>query len=59
MNYVVVVYFVIGALLIVYWFARGKRTFRSREEREGQISTIPIIAKQLSRTESQKNRIPV
>lgn len=45
MNYVVVVYFVIAVLLVAYWFLRGKRTFRSREEREGNISTIPIVTK--------------
>ena len=46
MNYVVVVYFVVGVLLVAYWFARGKRTFRSREEREGNASTIPVVRKQ-------------
>lgn len=34
MNYVSVVYGVIFALMMSYWWIRGKRTFRSRDERE-------------------------
>jgi len=38
MNYVSVVYAVVIAVLLVYWFARGKRTYRKREERRGSIA---------------------
>ncbi|KAA8904970.1 amino acid/polyamine transporter I [Sphaerosporella brunnea] len=42
MNYVSVVYAVTFAIIGLYWVVRGKRTFRSREEREGVVSTIPV-----------------
>jgi choline transport protein len=42
MNYVSVVYAVTFAIIGIYWVVRGKRTFRSREEREGVSSTIPV-----------------
>ncbi|KAI9798522.1 MAG: hypothetical protein M1825_005327 [Sarcosagium campestre] len=33
MNYVSVVYFVVVVIMLGYWFIRGKRTFRRRDER--------------------------
>jgi choline transport protein len=42
MNYVSAVYAVTFSIIGLYWVARGKRTFRSREEREGISSTIPV-----------------
>ena len=42
MNYVSAVYAVTFAIITVYWAVRGKRTFRSREEREGIVNTIPM-----------------
>lgn len=33
MNYVSAVYAVVFALVIGYWFLRGKHTFRSKDER--------------------------
>ncbi|KAI9823426.1 MAG: hypothetical protein M1832_002436 [Thelocarpon impressellum] len=33
MNYVSVIYFIVTAVLLVYWFIAGKRTFRQRDER--------------------------
>jgi choline transport protein len=33
MNYVCAVYFVVVFILLVYWFVRGKRTYRNRDER--------------------------
>jgi choline transport protein len=43
MNYVSAVYAVTFSIIGIYWVARGKRTFRSREEREGVASTIPVL----------------
>lgn len=40
MNYVSAVYGAVALIIIVYWYARGKRTFRSREEREGHTAQI-------------------
>ncbi|KAF8250557.1 amino acid transporter [Wilcoxina mikolae CBS 423.85] len=40
MNYVSAVYAGVFLIIFVYWFARGKRTFRSREEREGTSQAI-------------------
>ncbi|KAF3174332.1 hypothetical protein TWF788_008710 [Orbilia oligospora] len=34
MNYVSVVYFLVFSFLAVYWMARGRKTFRSKEERD-------------------------
>ncbi|RPB27571.1 amino acid transporter [Terfezia boudieri ATCC MYA-4762] len=42
MNYVSVVYFVVFAFVLVYWVARGKRTFRTKDEREVAVETRPI-----------------
>ncbi|KAI9675293.1 MAG: hypothetical protein M1817_001196 [Caeruleum heppii] len=33
MNYVSGVYFVVATIMLVYWFVRGKKTFRRRDER--------------------------
>lgn len=33
MNYVSVVYAVVVVLMMTYWYVRGKRTFRRRDER--------------------------
>ena len=40
MNYVSAVYFVVFAFVLVYWVARGKRTFRTRDEREVAVDII-------------------
>lgn len=37
MNYVSAVYGVVTAILLGYWFARGKKTYRKREERRGSV----------------------
>ncbi|KAK6361132.1 hypothetical protein TWF730_004879 [Orbilia blumenaviensis] len=34
MNYVSAVYFLVFSFLVVYWFIRGRKTFRSKEERD-------------------------
>ncbi|KAI5795517.1 amino acid/polyamine transporter I [Geopyxis carbonaria] len=34
MNYVSAVYGAVAFIILTYWFVRGKRTFRSRDERE-------------------------
>lgn len=36
MNYVSAVYFVVVVILLVYWFVRGKRTFRNVDERKAE-----------------------
>lgn len=45
MNYVSAVYGVVFALIMGYWFRRGKNTFRSKDERaveaEQFIQNIP------------------
>ena len=33
MNYVSVIYFIVTSILLIYWFIRGKRTFRRCDER--------------------------
>ena len=44
MNYVSLVYAITFVIIAVYWVVRGKRTFRSREEREAAaISTVPVV----------------
>jgi choline transport protein len=40
MNYVSAVYGVVGIIVIGYWFARGKRTFRSKREREEEVPAV-------------------
>lgn len=40
MNYVSAVYAGVFLIIFVYWFKRGKWTFRSREEREGTSQAI-------------------
>lgn len=45
MNYVSVVIGVFFMYCVIYWFARGKRTFRTIEDREQNIATL---TKQLS-----------
>ncbi|CCX06689.1 choline transport protein [Pyronema domesticum] len=40
MNYVSAVYLVVFAIILIYWVARGKKTFRGREEREGNSNAI-------------------
>lgn len=44
MNYVSAVYGVVAVIIMGYWYARGKRTFRSRDEREhlGEWADGPI-----------------
>lgn len=37
MNYVSAVYGVVTAILLGYWFARGKKTYRKREERKESV----------------------
>ena len=34
-NYVSAIYFIVTLILLSYWFIRGKRTFRRRDERHG------------------------
>ncbi|KAK6355346.1 hypothetical protein TWF696_004455 [Orbilia brochopaga] len=49
MNYVSVVYSVVFSFLGVYWLARGRRTFRSKEERDANtigVTTEANIAHQ-------------
>ncbi len=36
MNYVSLIYFIVTMILLVYWFVRGKRTFRQRDERHDE-----------------------
>jgi choline transport protein len=40
MNYVCVVYAVVVAVLVCYWFARGKRTYRNRDERYEEAAVL-------------------
>ncbi|KAJ6260879.1 hypothetical protein Dda_3540 [Drechslerella dactyloides] len=43
MNYVSVVYFVVFSFLGVYWIARGRRTFRSKEERDATSVSVTTL----------------
>lgn len=40
MNYVSVVYAVVTFIVLVYWFARGKRTYRNRDERHVEAAAL-------------------
>jgi choline transport protein len=40
MNYVSAVYAVVTFIVLVYWFARGKRTYRNRDERRVDASVL-------------------
>lgn len=40
MNYVCAVYAVVVAVLLVYWFVRGKRTYRDKDERNQEAVMI-------------------
>ena len=42
MNYVSVVYFVVFGFSISYWFARGKRTFRTVDERHTEAQDLGL-----------------
>ena len=37
-NYVSAIYFIVTLILLSYWFIRGKRTFRRRDERHGAVN---------------------
>ena len=47
MNYVAVVYAVVTLLMLGYWFIRGRRTFRRRDERHQEIEAT--IQKEVGR----------
>ncbi len=40
MNYVSVVYFVVSLIVVAYWFGMGKKTYRHREERLTECSSL-------------------
>ena len=40
MNYVSVVYAVVTAIMLSYWFIRGKSTYRNRDERKEEAHVI-------------------
>lgn len=40
MNYVCAVYGVVVAILLVYWFVRGKRTYRNKDERHHDAEVL-------------------
>ena len=40
MNYVSAVYGVVTSIVVIYWFARGKRTYRNRDERHVEAAAL-------------------
>ena len=42
MNYVSAVYAVVFGFIVIYWFARGKRTFRSVDERHTKAEDLGL-----------------
>lgn len=40
MNYVCVVYAVVVFIILVDWFARGRRSFKSDEPEQGKVEVV-------------------
>ncbi|KAI9863206.1 MAG: hypothetical protein M1813_004026 [Trichoglossum hirsutum] len=61
MNYVSAVYAVVFGFIIIYWFTRGKRTFRTVDERHTEAEDLGLTttlsnASQLRREKSNTVR---
>jgi hypothetical protein len=54
MNYVSAVYFVVFGFAIIYWFARGKRTFRTVDERHTEAQDLGLTATLSRASNSQR-----
>jgi hypothetical protein len=55
MNYVSAVYAVVFGFIIIYWFARGKRTFRTVDERHTEAQDLGLTTT-LSRVSNSQRR---